>query len=128
MELLDTTGTDTKLSLIMMGMDNVLGTQFTNDEIHTDGFTHQDMIIREMLIAPMRNITVYGKPLKRRKNLDNHNVLARVARQLFYAELTLQAKIPRYEVEPLKTKKAIGRIREAYEIIDWLLNESEDLR
>lgn len=128
MELLDATGMVNKMSLIVMGMDNIRGSQLISDDIPTDGFIHQDIIMREMLVAPMRNITVYGAPLNRRKNLDNRNVLARIARQLYHAELTLAGKIPRYEEEPLKTKKAAGRIREAYEIIDWLLNESEDLR
>lgn len=127
-EVLDTTGTVKKVSLTIMGMDNVLGNKFTNDDIRNNGFVHHDTIIREMLVAPMRNITVYGKPFNRKKNLDSRNVLVRIARQLYFAELTLEGKIPYYEQEPLKTKKAVKRIREAYEIIDWLLNESEDLR
>jgi hypothetical protein len=127
-EILDMTGSVRKVSLTLMGMDNILGSRFTNDEIRNKGFVHHDTIIREMLVAPMRNITVYGKPFNRKKNVDSRNVLVRIARQLYFAELTLEGKIPYYEEEPLKTRKAVKRIREAYEIIDWLLNESEELR
>ena len=127
-ELLDMTGKVRKISLTIMGMDNVLGTRLTRDDIRNNGFVHHDTIIREMLVAPMRNITVYGKPFDRKKNIDSRNVLVRVARQLYFAELTMDGKIPYYDEEPLRTNKAVKRIREAYEIIDWLLNESNDIK
>lgn len=123
-EILDLTDSVSKISLTVMGMDNVLGTHFTSDTIHNDGFVHHDTIIREMLVAPMRNITVYGKPFDRKKNIDGKNVLVRVARQLYFAELTLEGKIPYYSEEPIKTRKAIKRIREAHQIIEWLLNQT----
>lgn len=127
-ELLDTTGTVRKVSLTVMGMENILGNQLINDDIRNNGFVHHDTIIREMLVAPMRNITVYGKPFDTGKNIDSRNVMVRIARQLYFAELTLEGKIPYYDQEPLKTRKAVKRIREAYEIIDWLLCSSQDLR
>ena len=70
----------------------------------------------------MRNVTIYGKPFDNQKSIDSRNVLVRVARQLYFASLTIQGKIPYYDTEPLKTKKALGRINEAHEIIEWLLN------
>lgn len=127
-ELLDTTGTVRKVSLTVMGMNNIIGTQLINDDIRNTGFVHHDTIIREMLVAPMRNITVYGKPFDADKNIDSRNVMVRIARQLYFAELTLEGKIPYYDQEPLKTRKAVKRIREAYEIIDWLLYSSQELR
>lgn len=127
-ELLDLTGSVQKISLTVMGIDNVLGDATTCDDIRNDGFVHHDTIAREMLIAPMRNVTVYGRPFDHRKTIDGHNVLVRIARQLYFAQLTLEGKIPYYNEEPLRTRKAIKRIIEAHEIIDWLLNTSDDLR
>lgn len=127
-ELLDTTGSVRKISLTVMGMDNVLGKKFTVDDIRNEGFVHHDTIIREMLVAPMRNVTVFGKIFDESKNIDSRNVLVRIARQLYFAELTLEGKIPYYEEEPLRSQKAVKRVREAYEIIDWLLNSADELR
>lgn len=127
-ELLDTTGSVKKISLTVMGMDNVLGKRFTVDDIRNKGFVHHDTIIREMLVAPMRNVTVFGKPFDENKNIDSRNVLVRVARQLYFADLTIQGKIPYYEEDPLRSIKAAKRVKEAYEIIDWLLLTSSELR
>jgi hypothetical protein len=127
-ELLDLTGSVQKISLTVMGMDNVLGKATTCDDIRNDGFVHHDTIAREMLIAPMGSITVYGRPFDHEGTIDGHNVLVRIARQLYFAQLTLEGKIPYYNEEPLRTRKAIKRIAEAHEIIDWLLNTSDELR
>ncbi len=121
-ELIDTIGTIKKVSLTVMGEDNILGRQKIVDNIENDGFLHQDTIIRELLVAPMRNATIYGKPFDNQKNIDGRNVLVRVARQLYFASLTMQGKIPYYEEEPLRTKKALSRVNEAHDIIEWLLN------
>lgn len=126
-ELLDLTGSVRKISLTVMGIENILGTAFTNDDIRNEGFVHHDTIIREMLVAPMRNITVYGREFDNVKNVDSRNVLVRIARQLYFAELTLEGKIPYYSDDPLRTLKATKRIKEAYEIIDWLLHTTHDI-
>jgi hypothetical protein len=127
-ELLDLTGTVQKISLTVMGMENVLGHEFVSDDIRNEGFVHHDTIVREMLVAPMRNVAIYGQPFDNKKNIDGRNVLVRIARQLYFAQLTLEGKIPYYDKEPLRTRKAVKRIIEAHEIIDWLLNTSADLR
>ena len=127
-DLLDLTGSVKKISLTLMGMENILGTKFTNDDIRNNGFTHHDTIIREILVAPMRNVTVFGKVFDETKNIDSRNVLVRIARQLYFAELTLEGKIPYYEDEPLRTRKAVNRIKEAHQIIDWLINTADDLK
>lgn len=124
-ELVDIVGTVKKISLTVMGEDNILGKQKVVDNIENDGFLHQDTIIRELLVAPMRNVTIYGRPFDNRKNIDGRNVLVRVARQLYFASLTMQGKIPYYDTEPLKSKKALNRIHEAHEIIEWLLNTED---
>ncbi len=121
-ELIDIVGTVKKISLTVMGEDNILGKQKVIDNIENEGFVNQDTIVRELLVAPMRNVTIYGKPFDNKKNIDGRNVLVRVARQLYFASLTMEGKIPYYEKEPLKTKKALNRINEAHEIIEWLLN------
>lgn len=124
-DILDTTGYVRKVSLTVMGADNISGKRKISDNIENKGFMHQDTILREMLVAPMRNATVYGKTFDYSKSVDSRNVLVRIARQLYFSILTLEGKIPYYNEDPLKTKKALSRIREAHEIIEWLLN-SED--
>jgi hypothetical protein len=126
-ELLDLTGSVTKISLTVMGMENILGNAFTHDDITNDGFTHHDTIIREILVAPMRNVTVFGKVFDEQRSVDSRNVLVRIARQLYFAELTLEGRIRYYENEPLRTRKAVNRIREAYQIIDWLIHTADGL-
>ncbi|HEX8182128.1 MAG TPA: hypothetical protein VF575_00835 [Candidatus Saccharimonadales bacterium] len=127
-DILDQTDNVRKISLTVMGIENVLGNAFVPDDIRNKGFVHHDTIIREMLIAPMRNITVYGRPFDHTKNIDSRNVMVRIARQLYFAELTLEGKIPYYSEDPLRTKKAVNRIREAYQIIEWLLQGSKDFK
>ena len=82
--------------------------------------------MREILVAPMRNVTVYGAPFEYPDALDNRNIIARIARQLYFASLTLQGKIPYYAEDPLKTKKALSRINEAHDILEWLYLSSND--
>lgn len=124
-ELLDMTGTVRKVSLTLMGADNISGKRKIVDNIENNGFLHQDTILREMIVAPMRNVTVYGTPFDSTKAIDSNNVLVRIARQLYFSSLTLEGKIPYYSEEPLKTKKALSRIKEAHEIIEWLLNSQD---
>lgn len=119
-DLLDITESISKVSLTIMGEENISGDRYISSTIDNDGFTHQDTIIREMLVAPMRNVTVYGKPFNYPKEIDSRNVIARIARQLYFASLTLQGKIPYYNEDPLKTKKALSRINEAHDILEWL--------
>lgn len=119
-ELLDVTNSISKVSLTVMGEDNISGTRQISSTIDNEGFIHQDTIVREMLVAPMRNVTVYGKPFNYPAVIDSRNVIARIARQLYFSSLTLQGKIPYYKEEPLKTKKALSRINEAHDILEWL--------
>lgn len=124
-EILDITDSISKVSLTVMGEDNISGKKNISSEIDNDGFTHQDTILREMIVAPMRNVTVYGKPFDYEREIDSKNVIVRIARQLYFASLTLQGKIPYYHEDPLKTKKALSRINEAHDILEWLfLNSS----
>lgn len=104
-EILDLTDNVSKVSLTVMGADNISGKKYTSSEIENEGFIHQDTILREILVAPMRNVTVYGAPFEYPDTLDNRNIIARIARQLYFASLTLQGKIPYYAEDPLKTKK-----------------------
>lgn len=91
-EILDSTGIAKKISLTVMGEDNILGKKKVIDDIENKGFIHQDTIIREMLVAPMRNATIYGKPFDNRNNVDQYNILVRIARQLYFACLTIEGK------------------------------------
>lgn len=120
-ELIDTMNSISKISLTVMGSDNISGKSHINSNIENEGFIHQDTILREIIVAPMRNVTVYGHPIDYSKSVvNNTNVIARVARQLYFASLTLQGKIPYYNQDPLKTKKALSRINEAHDILEWL--------
>lgn len=125
-EILDLTDNVSKVSLTVMGADNISGKKYTSSEIENEGFIHQDTILREILVAPMRNVTVYGAPFEYPDTLDNRNIIARIARQLYFASLTLQGKIPYYAEDPLKTKKALSRINEAHDILEWLYLSSND--
>ena len=125
-ELLDITDRINKISLTVMGEDNISGKKRIVSEIDNQGFRHQDTILREILVAPMRNVTVYGKPFKYPDNIDSKNIIVRVARQLYFASLTLEGKIPYYNQDPLKTKKALSRIREAHDILEWLFLSIDD--
>lgn len=122
-ELFDTTESISKISLTVMGLENIIGTKYIASEIENDGFIHQDTILREILVAPMRNVTVYGRPFETPDKLDSRNIIARIARQLYFASLTLQGKIPYYSEDPLKTRKALSRINEAHDILEWLYNQ-----
>lgn len=124
-EILDITNSISKVSLTVMGEDNISGKKNISSEISNEGFTHQDTILREMIVAPMRNVTVYGKPFDYEREIDSKNVLVRLARQLYFASLTLQGKIPYYKEDPLKTKKALSRINEAHDILEWLFLNSK---
>lgn len=119
-EVFDTTDSIKKVSLTVMGSYNISGKEMISSEIANDGFLHQDTILREMIVAPMRNVTVYGNPFDYTFEIEHTNVLTRVARQLYFASLTLQKKIPYYEHEPLRTKKSLNRINEAHDILEWL--------
>ncbi len=126
-ELLDKTNGISKVSLTVMGADNISGIKKIPSEIENDGFIHQDTIVREILVAPMRNVTVYGKPFLIPNSLDSKNINARIARQLYFASLTLKGQIPYYQDEPLRSKKVLSRIDEAHNILEWLyMNISED--
>lgn len=119
--LIDITDSISKISLTVMGADNISGDSHINSNIENEGFTHQDTILREIIVAPMRNVTIFGHPIDyTRSIIDNNNVIARVARQIYFASLTLQGRIPYYDKEPLRTKKALSRINEAHDILEWL--------
>lgn len=122
--ILDLTNSISKISLTVMGSDNLSGKHDIRSDIENDGFLHQDTILREMLVAPMRNVTVYGHPFNYPEVLDSKNIIARIARQLYFSTLTLEGKIPYYQEEPLKTKKALSRIKEAHDILEWLYSNT----
>lgn len=119
-ELLDITNGISKVSLTVMGSDNISGLKKIPSDIENEGFLHQDTIVRETLVAPMRNVTVYGKPFLTPNSLDSKNIITRIARQLYFASLTLKGQIPYYKDEPLRTKKVLSRIDEAHDILEWL--------
>ncbi|MCX6727225.1 MAG: hypothetical protein NTX11_00205 [Candidatus Saccharibacteria bacterium] len=125
-ELLDKTNSINKVSLTVMGLDNISGARKIPSEIENEGFLHQDTIIRETLVAPMRNVTVYGRPFLTPDSLDSKNIIARIARQLYFASLTLKGQIPYYKEEPLRSKKVLSRIDEAHDILEWLYMNISD--
>lgn len=118
--VLDITDSISKVSLTVMGSENISGKSHINSNIENDGFIHQDTILREIIVAPMRNVTIYGYPIDYCSVIDSVNLVARIARQLYFASLTLKGKIPYYQEDPLKTKKALSRIDEAHDILEWL--------
>lgn len=101
-----------KISFMIFGYDNLRGKTCINDSILSRSFLHTDMTIREGVIMPARNITIYGRIFKNTPVKD-FNFFTRILRQLFQAELLLKNEIG-LEYEPRqRLLKAFSRICEA---------------
>ena len=101
-----------KISFMIFGYDNLRGKTCINDSILSRSFLHTDMTIREGVVMPARNITIYGRSFKNTPVKD-FNFFTRILRQLFQAELLLKNEIG-LEYEPRqRLLKAFSRICEA---------------
>ncbi len=119
-----------KVSIMVFTMDDILSTEAeikTNDTIKGKDFLHQDLIAREMLIAPLRNITFYGYPMIG-KGLFLRDMLVRLVRQLYFADKTLKGEISKYALTEMRTQKALSRISEAELILGWLIEKMGDVQ
>ena len=102
----------TKISFMIFGIDNLSGKTTVNDSLLSRSFLHTDMTIREGLIMPIRNITVYGRDIKNTITKD-FNYFSRILRQLFQAKLFMESKIGLEYGDEKRRAKAFSRIKEA---------------
>ncbi len=113
-----------KVSFLVFGEDNLFSDVMIDDTIPTESFLHQDLIAREMTIAAMRNITIYGKSIAK-NDIDIRNVVVRLVRQLYFGRKILEGEISRYTSPKIKLSKAISRFFEAEMILLWLIEDMD---
>lgn len=112
-----------KVSIMVFSIHDVLNKKGSeNDTIITKDFNHQDLIMREFLVAPIRNIYIYGKKIEHNQFLLK-DTLIRIGRQLYYADLVLNEKIKKYSSLTQQKNKTIARIFEAQLLLKWLINQ-----
>lgn len=100
-----------KMSLMVFGEDDLKEKTSIEDSIETEDYIHTHLCMREGLVFPMRNVTIYGHPFEVMP-VDRHNLLIRIKRQLFHAQLMLQGKVDLHRDNQARLVKAIGRIAE----------------
>lgn len=101
-----------KISFMVFGEQDFLKNTGVYDQIHTSDYVHTDLLMREGVVFPIRNIFVYGFDIKNQK-IDKSNLLIRLKRQLYQADLILNSLIGKYSDENIKNKKVLGRVFEA---------------
>jgi hypothetical protein len=119
-----------KTSFMVFSKEDLLSSQGelqTKDNIYSEDFIHEDLIAREMLIAPLRNITIYGHTIEQ-KDVSKRDILVRLGRQLYFASKTLNGEIRKYENAEKRTNKAISRLVEAEMILKWLVGQMDDAK
>ncbi len=102
-----------KISLMIFGEDDFLRKTGVDDSIEVEDYIHTSLCLREGLVFQIRNVPIYGH-LCVPKNLDKKNILIRIKRQLFHAELMLEDKVDLHRNMEARLLKSIGRISEAY--------------
>lgn len=102
-----------KISLMIFGERDFLYRTNICDTIETPDYIHTSLCMREGLVFPIRNIPIYGS-LCIPKNLDKHNLLVRIRRQLFHAQLMIEDKVDLHRNADERLLKSIGRIAEGF--------------
>lgn len=98
---------------MIFGEDDFLSRTNIRDTIETPDYIHTSLCLREGLVFPMRNILIYGN-LCKPKELDRQNLLIRIKRQLFHAELMIYDKVDLHRNADARLFKSVGRITEAF--------------
>ena len=101
-----------KISFMIFGENNFLYKDNTLDMIETKDYIHTSLCMREGLVFLMRNVTVFGNYFINRE-IDRGNLLVRIRRQIFHADLMLNKKIDLHKDSNAILLKAISRIAEA---------------
>jgi hypothetical protein len=104
-------GSIKKISFIVFGEKDINATTKTDDSIMTPGYLHQDIITREMLVYPWRNMLIYGYDVK--ISASKKFIIDRIVAGLAFAERILQRDIPRYSNNDTRILKSLSRINEA---------------
>jgi hypothetical protein len=102
-----------KISLMIFGEDDFLFRTNIYDTIETEDYIHTSLCMREGLVFPMRNVLIYGH-LCQPKDLDRRNLLVRIKRQLFHAQLMIEGKVDLHRNADARLLKSVGRIAEAF--------------
>lgn len=111
-----------KISFMIFGEDDLILNTEINDSIETADFIHTNLTAREGLIFNLRNITILGFDIEK-KIPDKKNILLRIKKQLYHAELILNSKIYKYRNEHEKISKATGRVMEGMLYISQLFSD-----
>jgi len=102
-----------RISIMIFGEDDFLSKTNVHDIIEVPDYIHTSLCMREGLVFPMRNVTIYGH-LFNPKELDRKNLLVRIKGQLFHAELMLEDKVDLHKNDKARLLKSVGRIAEAF--------------
>ena len=102
-----------RISVMIFGEDDFLSKTNVHDIIEVPDYIHTSLCMREGLVFPMRNVTIYGH-LFNPKELDRKNLLVRIKGQLFHAELMLEDKVDLHKNDKARLLKSVGRIAEAF--------------
>lgn len=97
---------------MIFGENNFLYKDNMLDIIETKDYIHTSLCMREGLVFLMRNVPIFGNYFIDRK-IDQKNLLVRIRRQIFHANLMLNKKIDLHKHPTDILLKAIGRISEA---------------
>jgi len=101
-----------KISFMIFGEEDFLKKTKVFDTIEVEDYIHTSLCMREGLVFSIRNIPVYGY-LCNNIEIDKHNLLIRIKRQLFHARLMLEDKVDLHRNTDARLAKSIGRISEA---------------
>ena len=102
-----------KISLMIFGEDDFLFRTHVRDTIEVEDYIHTSLCMREGLVVLIRNVPLYGYVWEPR-DLDRNNLLVRIKRQLFHAQLMIEGEVDLHRSPDARLRKSIGRIAEAF--------------
>ena len=112
-----------KISFLFFGADNLFKGVPVNDDLKLGkNFLQKNMVIREGMVFALRNGTIYGKYFKSIPT-NKYNLLIRLKRQLYLADLILRGEIEHYQDDVVQRKKATKRIYEAAILLAYTFPE-----
>lgn len=112
-----------RFSFITFGADDLLGLTEIDDSIHNQGYQHEDIMSRELLVYPLRNILLYGHPVE--VSATTGQILSRVVTGIGFARRGLIGEVPRYPTPERKMTKAVSRLEEAETILRILIDREK---
>jgi len=101
-----------KISFMIFGEDDLLFDTNIDDTIETTNYIHTSLCMREGVVFSIRNILVHGFDICK-KEIDTHNLIIRIKRQLYHARLLVDGKVNIHTTQEERLAKAVSRICEA---------------